>query len=59
VLAAEGSTGSCSANGSRRASLPNEMLIGCKRRVKTYAPQPFIGELLRAELGSARVCRLH
>jgi hypothetical protein len=38
---------------------PNEVLISCKRPVKTYGPQPRAEAGARAEQRCARVCRLH
>ena len=59
MLVAEDSTGSCSSNGSGRASLPNGLRISCKRPERTYVPQLSIGELPRVEARFTRVCRLH
>ena len=59
MFVAEDSTGSCSSNGSGRASLPNEMQISCKRLVKTYVPYRLKEPWESAELRLARVCRLH
>jgi hypothetical protein len=39
--------------------LSNEMLISCKRRVKTYSPYRLKEDWTRTEFRAIRVCRLH